>query len=422
MTPIMNRAAVSAVRIGSASKRDRWLLHRHVSQHSLNLCFRPEALVIRRRNHSLCPSTLSQLINRHSISFTSSVPDFASHQSFAHIALGQANARWTPSIIRPAITPSKRHFHNTILRSDTDDDASKAAKAPPKDDSYAKSEATTKTAPPKDVSAAKPEATTKTEPSPPKSPKKDAAKPTKGKPSDQPEARSSDGIRKVDIQDISPKLEGGPPVVDGKRQYTSPELTKDAAFHKAGLDDPTRPEWQNPLHHNNPDFNPKFFREDFDSEEEFQAAVQPAPPLDHADGTPSYPQYLHDLADDMVHLTMLEMNELLNYMADHYGFHEGILSPEGGGEDDGGGDEGDAEAPPPEAEKTAFDVKLVSFEATAKIKIIKEVRVVIPGLGLKEAKEMVEGAPVLLQTKVSKEVAEQTKAKLEPLGAVIEIA
>ena len=74
-----------------------------------------------------------------------------------------------------------------------------------------------------------------------------------------------------------------------------------------------------------------------------------------------------------------------------------------------------------EAEKTTFDVKLVSYDATVKIKIIKEVRVVVPGLGLKEAKELVEGAPVVLQKGVSKEVAEASKEKLVALGAVIEI-
>ena len=233
------------------------------------------------------------------------------------------------------------------------------------------------------------------------------------------------GIRQVDVPAIAPSLEGGPPIVDGVRQYSTPEITKDAKFHKSGLSDPTRPEYQNPLHHNNPDYDDRFFKEDFATEEEFNAAILPAPPLDNPDGSPTYPKYLHDLADDMVHLTMLEMNELLNRMADHYGFHEGILSPEGVGDDnddgtadDDGGDGGGAKA---EAEKTAFDVKLVSYDATVKIKIIKEVRVVIPGLGLKEAKELVEGAPVTLQKGVSKEVAEQAKEKLVALGAVIEI-
>ena len=71
--------------------------------------------------------------------------------------------------------------------------------------------------------------------------------------------------------------------------------------------------------------------------------------------------------------------------------------------------------------QTAFDVKLVGFDAKAKIKIIKEARSIVPGLGLKEAKELVESAPVAIQKGLSKENAEEIKAKLEALGAEIEI-
>ena len=401
----MNRAAVSAVRIGSA-KRDRWLLHPQMSQQLLypflQSLHKPLALVLRRYNHTLCRNTLPQLKTRFSLLSTCREPDFSISHDASLFFNGTPYERLN-SIRKLGTMSAKRHFHTTIYRPAADDnDASKATK--PKEDA-----ATT----PKDKS--------KTESPSPKSGKKDGAKSFKDKPSEKAESKSSPEVRKVDMKEVSPKLEGGPPIVDGVRQYTTPELNKDAAFHKAGLEDPTRPTWQNPLHHNNPDFNPKFFREEFASDEEFEAAVQPAPPLDLPDGTPSYPLYLLDLADDMVNLTMLEMNELINYMADHYGFDEGVLSPEGVGEEDAGGDDGDGGAPPPEAEKTAFDVKLVSFDSTAKIKIIKEVRVVVPGLGLKEAKEMVEGAPVVLQSKVSKEVAEQSKEKLEALGAVIEI-
>jgi large subunit ribosomal protein L7/L12 len=198
-------------------------------------------------------------------------------------------------------------------------------------------------------------------------------------------------------------------------EYSTPELTKDAAEHKAALDDPDRPSWQNPLIHKNaPDA--EIFREDFDSEEEFQKAVQPAPPLDLGDGAPLTPAYLDALADEIVNLTVLEMNELVNKMAGHYGFHEGMLSP------DDTGFAGGAELPQEEeiVEKTTFDVKLTGFDPKAKIKIIKEVRA-IAGLGLKEAKEFVEGAPKIIQKDLKKEQAEEIKAKLEELGATVEI-
>jgi ribosomal protein L7/L12 len=88
------------------------------------------------------------------------------------------------------------------------------------------------------------------------------------------------------------------------------------------------------------------------------------------------------------------------------------------GAEDGVSEEQSTAAVP---EKTAFDMKLVAFEAASKIKIIKEVRAVT-GLGLKEAKELVESAPKILQKGLKKEAAEELKKKLEELGATIEIS
>ena len=70
-------------------------------------------------------------------------------------------------------------------------------------------------------------------------------------------------------------------------------------------------------------------------------------------------------------------------------------------------------------EKTEFDVELTSFGAQ-KIKVIKVVRE-ITGLGLKEAKEAVEGAPKVIKEAVAKDEAEQIKAKLEEVGATVTI-
>ncbi|KAL4517547.1 hypothetical protein Ndes2526B_g00753 [Nannochloris sp. 'desiccata'] len=77
-----------------------------------------------------------------------------------------------------------------------------------------------------------------------------------------------------------------------------------------------------------------------------------------------------------------------------------------------------AEAAAPAEEKTDFNIKLDGFDAASKIKVIKEVRA-ITDLGLKEAKELVEGAPAVLRKGVKKEEAEQIKAKLEAAGAKI---
>ena len=72
-------------------------------------------------------------------------------------------------------------------------------------------------------------------------------------------------------------------------------------------------------------------------------------------------------------------------------------------------------------EKSHYDIELSKFDPTKKIAIIKEVRALL-GLGLKEAKEMVEGAPVWLKKEVAKEEAEKLAAKLKELGAECRLA
>ena len=79
-----------------------------------------------------------------------------------------------------------------------------------------------------------------------------------------------------------------------------------------------------------------------------------------------------------------------------------------------------AAAAAPAEEKTEFDVILASVDAAKKIAVIKEVRA-ITGLGLKEAKDMVEGAPKPVKQAVPKDEAEQIKTKLEAAGAKVEI-
>lgn len=83
------------------------------------------------------------------------------------------------------------------------------------------------------------------------------------------------------------------------------------------------------------------------------------------------------------------------------------------------GDGGDDAEAATEA-KTIFDLKLVGFDGKGKIKVIKEVRA-IAGLGLKEAKELVESAPKVIQKDLKREKAEELKAQLEAVGAEIEL-
>ncbi|KAK1324973.1 hypothetical protein QJS10_CPA01g01301 [Acorus calamus] len=89
----------------------------------------------------------------------------------------------------------------------------------------------------------------------------------------------------------------------------------------------------------------------------------------------------------------------------------------GVGSQGGAAKSGAAEVEEKKAEKTAFDVKLEKFDAAAKIKVIKEVRA-FTNLGLKEAKELVEKAPVLLKQGITKEEASEIIEKLKSAGGV----
>jgi large subunit ribosomal protein L7/L12 len=79
-----------------------------------------------------------------------------------------------------------------------------------------------------------------------------------------------------------------------------------------------------------------------------------------------------------------------------------------------------AAAAAPAEEKTEFDVILAGFDAAKKIGVIKEIRGII-GLGLKEAKDLVEGAPKTIKEAVAKDEADKIKATLEAAGAKIEV-
>jgi len=122
---------------------------------------------------------------------------------------------------------------------------------------------------------------------------------------------------------------------------------------------------------------------------------------------------LKKLAEEIVGLTLLEAQELKTILKDEYG-----IEPASGGAvmmagpADGGGGEA-------EEEQTEFDVILKSAGAS-KINVIKEVRA-ITGLGLKEAKDLVEAGGKAVKEQVSKDEAEEIKGKLEAAGAEVEL-
>ena len=122
---------------------------------------------------------------------------------------------------------------------------------------------------------------------------------------------------------------------------------------------------------------------------------------------------IEKIAEDLSNLTVLEAAELATLLEEKWGV-SAAAAPMAMAMPAGGGDAGGAAE-----EKTEFDVVLAAAGAS-KISVIKEVRT-ITGLGLKEAKDLVEGAPKPVKEGVSKDEAEQIKAKLEEAGATVEV-
>lgn len=118
------------------------------------------------------------------------------------------------------------------------------------------------------------------------------------------------------------------------------------------------------------------------------------------------------LAEELVNLTIKEANELAQVLEDEYGIKPAAAAVAVAGPA-GGGDAAAAE------EQTEFDVVLTAA-GPKKIAVIKEVRG-ITGLGLKEAKELVDGAPNTVKEGAAKAEAEEIKGKLEEAGATVEL-
>jgi len=116
------------------------------------------------------------------------------------------------------------------------------------------------------------------------------------------------------------------------------------------------------------------------------------------------------LAEEFVNLTVKEVNELVDILKEEYGIEPAaaaavVAGPAGGGEE--------------AQEKSSFDVELTS-PGGSKINVIKAVRE-LTGKGLKEAKELVDSAPVVIKEGASKEEAEEIAGKLKDAGATVEL-
>jgi large subunit ribosomal protein L7/L12 len=119
------------------------------------------------------------------------------------------------------------------------------------------------------------------------------------------------------------------------------------------------------------------------------------------------------IADQLVELTVKEVNELLGVLKDEYGIEPAAAAVAVAGPVAGGGEGAAAE------EKTEFDV-ILKAPGGAKLQIVKLVKE-LTGLGLKEAKAVVDSAPAPVKEGVSKDEAESLKSQLEDAGAEVEL-
>ena len=122
---------------------------------------------------------------------------------------------------------------------------------------------------------------------------------------------------------------------------------------------------------------------------------------------------LKTMAEQLVNLTVKEVNELATILKDEYGIEPAAAAVAVAAPGAGGGDADAAEA------QTEFDVILKAAGA-AKLAVVKAVKE-LTGLGLKEAKEIVDGAPGTVKAGVSKDEAEALKTQLEEAGAEVEL-
>lgn len=120
------------------------------------------------------------------------------------------------------------------------------------------------------------------------------------------------------------------------------------------------------------------------------------------------------LAEQLVNLTVKEVNELAGVLKDEYGIEPAAAAVAVAAAPAGGG--GEAAAP---AEKTEFDIFLKNAGGN-KLQVVKEVKTLL-GLGLKEAKDVVDAAPSMLKQGAPKDEANSVKAALEAAGAEVEL-
>jgi len=149
------------------------------------------------------------------------------------------------------------------------------------------------------------------------------------------------------------------------------------------------------------------------AEETKEAAAEEAPavPESDVDESVEVPEKFQSLVEQVEQMSVLELHELVKVLEKRFGVSAAAVAVAGGG---AGGDAGGGEE-----EQTEFTVELTEA-GSAKIQVIKAVKEAL-GLGLKEAKDLVDGAPAELKADMKKEDAEELKSKLEEAGATVNL-
>ena len=151
-----------------------------------------------------------------------------------------------------------------------------------------------------------------------------------------------------------------------------------------------------------------------ESKEEKAPKQEEEPKAQKAEGAKKWSADIKKLGDKIVGLTLMQAKELGDYLKEEHG-----IEPAAGGAVMMAGPAASGQAEEKE-EKSTFDVILKEF-GDKKIQVIKEVRA-LTGLGLKEAKDLVDGVPKPVKEGLSKEDAEAAQKQLEAVGAVVELA
>lgn len=148
-----------------------------------------------------------------------------------------------------------------------------------------------------------------------------------------------------------------------------------------------------------------------------EVAEESNPPIPSEPSSPSKPisASLEKIIEQIGKLSVLELADLVHALEDRFGVSATV--PVSTGQAASGAPTGDAE---PAEEKTTFNV-ILSAAGANKISVIKAVRELVPTLGLKEAKDLVEAAPKPVLESVGKEAAEEAKIKLEATGGTVEL-